>query len=66
MKIQYLVNVAKLEFGIGKLFVPLQYFNTLTKEYCFEFFPDLCYLLGNAIAKVEFALCVVKYCQHSK
>lgn len=38
MKIQHLVNVAKLEFGIGELFVPLQYFNTLTKEYCFEFF----------------------------
>ena len=64
MKIQYLVNVAKLEFGIGELFVPLQYFNTLTKNIVLNFFPDLCYLLGNAIEKVELALCVVKYCQH--
>ena len=38
MKIQYLVNVAKLEFGIGKLFVPLQYFNTLTKNIGLNFF----------------------------
>lgn len=64
MKIQYLVNVAKLEFGIGELFVPLQYFNTLTKNIVLNFFPDLCYLFGNAIEKVELALCVVKYRQH--
>ena len=66
MKIQYLVNVPKLEFGIGELFVPLQYFNTLTKNIVLNFFPDLCFLLGNTIAKVEFASCVVNYCRHSK
>lgn len=58
--------MAKLEFGIEKLFVPLQYFNTLTKNIVLNFFPDLCFLLGNAIAKVEFASCVVNDCQHSK
>ena len=58
--------MAKLEFGIGKLFVPLQYFNTLTKNIVLNFLPDLCFLLGNTIAKVEFASRVVNYCRHSK
>ena len=51
MKIQHLVNVAKLEFGIGELFVPLQYFNTLTKNVVLNFFPGLCYLLGKPLQK---------------
>lgn len=58
--------MAKLEFGNRKLFVPFEYFNTSTKNIVLNFFPDLCFLSGIAIAKVEFASCVVKYRQHSK